>query len=175
MIRTIKNNINIFLVGIKNLWVYGPIIWRTREWDYSYSLDLLEFKLNRTANYIEKHERFVGWEFVVRDIRLCVKLLNRFREEYYCVEYLNYYNSNINFEPCNDSKDRFKMVETNITENFQEYFDKYPRIYKQVIRDSEDSLDDLKLIAIKIAHINEERCKKLVFKILEEKIENWWD
>jgi hypothetical protein len=34
---------------------------------------------------------------------------------------------------------------------------------------------DKKLIAMEIAHENQDRCRKLVFKIMSNRIEGWWD
>ena len=31
------------------------------------------------------------------------------------------------------------------------------------------------IIAMEIAHENQDRCRKLVFKIMEKHIEGWWD
>ncbi len=157
--------------GIKNLFIYAPLIYNTREYDYCYTLDLLEFKLNRLGDYIEKHNRFVGCRFVVRDIRLCNKLLKKYKEEDYSVEYLGYYSSTINFEPYEDT-DLSVMVESDIVHNFGDYFAKYPLIYKKVLK---EGITDEKHIAMRISDINQNRCKKLFFKLLEECVEHWWD
>ncbi len=34
---------------------------------------------------------------------------------------------------------------------------------------------DKQRIAMEIAHENQERCRKLIFKIMESEIERWWD
>ena len=34
---------------------------------------------------------------------------------------------------------------------------------------------DRKTIAMEIARENQDRCRKLLFKIIEENIEGWWD
>jgi len=174
--KQLKNFFRYHWQGIKNLFIYAPLIYNTREFDYSYSLILLEFKLKRLGDYIEKHKRFVGYDFVVRDIKLAVRLLNRMREDYYGVEYLNYYKSTISFVPYND-KGSMMMVEENIVHTFDEYFKLYPRIYRQVLKGTGvvfQGLDD-KTLAMNIAHINEQRCKDLFWKILTNKIERWWD
>jgi len=56
-----------------------------------------------------------------------------------------------------------------ISDNYEDYFKKYPRIYKQV------KCDDKHRTAFNIARINEERAHKLLFKILEQNIRRWWD
>ena len=64
-----------------------------------------------------------------------------------------------------------------ISENFDDYFIKYPRIWVAVNKMdnppfSKDTKDG---IAINMSHINHLRAKKLLFNILEENIERWWD
>jgi len=78
--------------------------------------------------------------------------------------------------PYND-KGSMMMVEENIVHTFDEYFKLYPRIYRQVLKGTGvvfQGLDD-KTLAMNIAHINEQRCKDLFWKILTNKIERWWD
>ncbi len=36
-------------IGIRNLWTYAPLIWRTREWDHAYLLRFMAFKMNQMA------------------------------------------------------------------------------------------------------------------------------
>jgi len=35
--------------------------------------------------------------------------------------------------------------------------------------------EDKQVIAMSIAHINHDRARKLLFKLMEENIERWWD
>jgi hypothetical protein len=67
-----------------------------------------------------------------------------------------------------------------LEENFDDYFKKYPLIYKRVLNgegpiNREGREDDKQLIAMSIGYINHDRVKKLLFKIMEENIEGWWD
>jgi len=57
------------------------------------------------------------------------------------------------------------------SERFDEYFKKYPLIYRMV----PDLNAPKSRIAFNIAKINEERAHKLLFKILEQNIRRWWD
>lgn len=47
-------------------------------YDYSYLLELEQAKLNEMADYIEENDRFIGAQFVVRDIRICSSLIDIF-------------------------------------------------------------------------------------------------
>jgi len=35
--------------------------------------------------------------------------------------------------------------------------------------------DDKQIISMNIGHINHDRARKLLFKLMEENIEKWWD
>ena len=41
--------------------------------------------------------------------------------------------------------------------------------------DGRDEADIKRIVAMNIAHINQDRVQKLLFKILEENIRGWWD
>ena len=60
--------------------------------------------------------------------------------------------------------------------NFDEYFKKYPLVYKKVVANIEpDKKDDKKYIAMRIDQTNHKRAIRLLFKIMEDQIERWWD
>lgn len=52
-----------------------------KPWDWYYLLDLERHKIREMMNYINKTQRFVGWEIVVRDMRTCIKLIDIVLEE----------------------------------------------------------------------------------------------
>ena len=72
-----------------------------REWDSSYLYELEQAKINQLANYIEKNKFFEGWEYVVRDMRLCVKLIDIFLEK----KQLFHYDGGIKYIPIEGSDD----------------------------------------------------------------------
>ena len=41
--------------------------------------------------------------------------------------------------------------------------------------DGEDSLEVKQKLAMNIGHINHKRARKLLFKLMEQNIEKWWD
>ena len=68
-----------------------------------------------------------------------------------------------------------------ISENFDDYFAKYPRQHKRVVAGDVNRYKrpikekSKQLIAMEIAHDNQDRSRKLLFKLLEQNIERWWD
>ena len=49
---------------------------RSEPWDHAYLLELERAKIKEMIAYQEKTRRFVGWEYVVRDMKICVSLLD---------------------------------------------------------------------------------------------------
>ena len=73
------------------------------------------------------------------------------------------------------------MKDTILSENFDDFFKKYPRQYKKVLSGKinlygkEVDETDKQRIAMEIAHENQDRCRKLIFKIMSDEILHWWD
>jgi hypothetical protein len=170
-----------FIVGIKNLWKWAPVIWNDRDWDDYYIYEIIRNKIKFQADYIEKKDRHLSAKRDSEIMRLVARLIKLQQDEFYGMEYMDYHKTNFDFIPTDETEKYFTIDDTLISENFQEYFNKYPLQYKRVVsgeinrfKRSIDEKDD-KLIAMEIAHENQERCKKLIFKIMNEHIERWWD
>ena len=52
-----------------------------RPWDYGYWQETLYHYLEYQADYFEKSQHFVGWERVVKELRLCKSLLEIMMEK----------------------------------------------------------------------------------------------
>ena len=109
----------------------------------------------------------------------CVRLIEKVQEEWYSMEYMDYHKTKHWFEPISDKPGYSTWGSKQIEENFDDYFAKYPLIYKRVLNGEgwlkiEDE-NDKDRIASNIAHINHDRARKLLFKIMEQNIERWWD
>jgi hypothetical protein len=165
--------------GIKNLIKWFPVIWRDRDWDHRYIFDILEHKLKSQAKYIGKYGNHLSAERDAEIMLTCVRLMGLVGDEYYQSEYQDYHQTKYWFENIED-KPGYSTWENELqSENFDDYFKKYPLIYKRVLngegifplRDKSDK----QIIAMNIAYINHDRARKLLFKIMEENIEAWWD
>jgi hypothetical protein len=166
--------------GIKNIIYWFPIIWKDRHWDSHYIFDILKHKLKAQANYIGTSDRHTRAQQDARRMRLCVKLIEKVQEEDYTMEYMDYHKDRIWFTDCEDRPDSSLMNSELVWEKFDDYFKKYPLIYKRVTNGEgvfklEGREDDKHVIAMNIAHLNHDRARKLLFKIMEENIEGWWD
>ena len=68
-------NIKSIIIGIKNLIIWFPVIWRNREWDHHYYEEILLHKIKLQIKYFEKTKFFVGWEREVKWMKVCEYLL----------------------------------------------------------------------------------------------------
>lgn len=163
---------------IKNLIRWFPIIWKDEDWDDHYIFEILKFKLKNQAKYIGGRDRHVSAKRDAEVMMLCTRLIDKIQKEDYGMEYMDYQKTEFAFTPIPDS-DKFEMKSEYISDNLNDYFNKYPRVYKHVVtkHDLEES-DDQEArarIAFYIARTNHERAHKLLFKILEQNIQGWWD
>lgn len=170
-----------FARGIKNLWRWFPTIWRDRDWDHTFIYELLRVKLEHQAKYIGDRDIHVDAKRDAERMRLVAKLIKLQQDDFYGMEYMDYHDTEYDFVPTDETEKWYTMEDTLISENFAEYFDKYPRQYECVVMGKVNRFNrpieekDNKLIAMEIAHENQARCHRLIFKILEEHIERWWD
>ena len=170
-----------FTRGVKNLWRWFPTIWKDRDYDGHYIFEVIRVKLEHQAKYIGGRDIHTTAKTDAEKMRLVSKLIKLQQDDFYGMEYMDYHDTKYDFVPTDETEKWFRMEDTLISENFEDFFKKYPRIYKEVLSEedfSDKNLDDVDTkseIAIKMAHKNQERCRKLIFKIMESEISRWWD
>ncbi len=168
-----------FFRRIYNLYRWFPIIWEDQDWDHSYIFKILKFKLKNQAKYIGSKDRYVGAKRDAEIMMLCVRLIDKVQDEWYGREYFDYFKQDLDFIDSESHPGQYEMVDGEIKmDNLNTYFAKYYRTYKQVVEGKIKSpfQTDTRLgTAIAMGHINEEKAHKLLFKILEQNIQRWWD
>jgi len=168
-----------FIRGIKSVWYWLPVIWKDRNWDDSFIFDIISHKLKSQANYIGKYGIHLNNWKDERDMMTCVRLIEKVKDEWYSMEYMDYHKTKHWFKPCEDKPGYSTWESRELEENFKDYFAKYPLIYKRVLNGEgwfeAVNEEDKHKIAMNIARINHERARKLLFKIMEQNIERWWD
>jgi hypothetical protein len=172
-----------FVQGVKNLIKWFPTVWKDRGYDQSYIYIMLSKKLEFQAEYIGNRDFHTRAKRDAEVMRTCVKLIEKIKNDDYGIEYIDYHKTKHRFVETNEMYEGEKTFEwlcDELSENFEDYFKKYPLQYKKVLsgqinRYRREGEKDKKLIAMEIAIDNQERARKLLFKILEEHIERWWD
>ena len=52
-----------------------------KSWDFGFLLKLEQYKIREMINYFKQHHHLSNWEFVVRDLQICDKLISIVLEE----------------------------------------------------------------------------------------------
>jgi hypothetical protein len=69
---------------IRKIIQYIPLLWEDKDWDYTYILILLQYKLARTRRCIVGNEVISDRYRVAKQIRTCELLLDRLIKDDYC-------------------------------------------------------------------------------------------
>jgi hypothetical protein len=62
---------------LKRFIAWFPILWKDEDWDSAYLFEIMRFKISRMRRSIDENKIFVGYEKVVRDMRVAEELLSR--------------------------------------------------------------------------------------------------
>jgi hypothetical protein len=162
--------------GLINLYVWFPIIWKDRNWDHSFILDIIKFKLKQQSLYIGNENRHTRAKKDARDMIICVNLIEKINDGFYESEYFDFYKDDMWTEELADKPGYYEMKFNPVWEKFDDYFKLYPLIYNKVLKDGGIFSNDTKHhIAMNIGHINQQRAQDLLFKIMNENINGWWN
>lgn len=170
-----------FARGVKNLWRWFPTIWKDRDYDGHYIYELIRVKLEHQAKYIGDRDIHTEAKRDAERMRLVARLIKLHQDDFYDMEYMDYHETKYEFVPTDETKKWYTMEDELVSERFDAYFAKYPLQHKRVLAGKIDRYQrpieekDQKLIAMEIAHENSERCRKLLFQIMSDHIDRWWD
>lgn len=143
---------------------------KSYPYDSSFLLEIEQAKLNEIADYIEENDRFVGCEYVVRDIRLCVRLIEILKHE---TDYFHF-NGDIRFVPSGKvDEGGNEIMELKPTSDFEYVCDVKVNM-KNIDRFARNQAE--KEMFKRQPHelyLRKARC--LYHKIRSEREENWWD
>lgn len=129
-------------------------------WDCDFLYDLEKVKIQEMCHYIEKTRRFVGWERVVRDMKLCMSLIDIFtqKKDLFGIEYEEGYENRPVHEQIKHMKIK-SMMRVN-TKNIHRFI-KNEKVYGFY----ESYPYELYIL----------KAKYLYHKIRNEKDFDWWD
>lgn len=181
-----------FKTGIKNLIKWLPIVWKDRDWDDAYILYVLKFKIKNTRDRILKNNIIVDEDQaeIKRDTTICIKLIDSFTEESYSMEYLDYIRTKMSFVPgeiidweTKSSEKTYSMEVETLEDNLDSYFVKYPLDYRRTIKwfnkhERDFNLNDpdnRRFFALMMSKIRQDKANSLLWKIINDRIQRWWD
>lgn len=151
---------------IHNTWSWAKLVWQFRWYEYGQVYAVMRFSLVKALeNFDRSKVKYVGMESDMYYMRLCVKLIDRLQSEYY------------EERAHKELDNRWGNYKT-ITETIN---DGSPVVYKMVVKRELDKTEaDSKRYRedfVKTYNFwmnKHEKAKKLLFRILNEKLEKWW-
>ena len=129
-----------------------------KPWDFAYLLALEQHKIREMRNYMQKYHHLMNWQLVVRDMNICLKLIDIIleKDQYYCSWLDNSYGS----KP-------YKQLPFPVYVNLRNYKRFIPTI--DVDKYNESLLSHLQ------SNIRKEKAMHLYNKIRAYKMWGWWD
>jgi hypothetical protein len=165
--------IRYFIDGCKNIIRWMPTLYKDKDWDHTFILTILQKKIEYQRKEIVYANRHVQVNRDNRDMTIVLNLIERVKEDYYGVEYLDYSETKIRFEPTNDKKEFYTMEVDVLSERYDEYLKKYSSSVRKVLKENPDL--NKKDLCFYVAQYNQEKAHSLLFRILKERIRWWWD
>lgn len=151
--------------GVKNLFIWFPVIWKDRWWDHHYFFIILHKKLSLMEKNFRERGHHLNHEKDADKMRLCVLLLDRIIED----KYLNmvykdhdkkWGETNWDFTPCEDHEGYSELNITRSNVKTEEEKIQESKEYKKLMYKPD------KLLQQDI---------DTLFKMLNKHIRTWWD
>lgn len=171
------NNIKYFFVNIfvslGNFYRYFGVIWKDRQYDYVFILNLLGRKLELTAAAERKYNRFLSSPRTAEKIEMCVRLIKKMKDDYYSMEHSDYRVAYIitSYTPDCDNCHEVNMIET--SNNFDDYFNKHKSAYRRLMKRL-DCEPEKASVAILLGAEREQKAKEILFNTMRDNITGWW-
>lgn len=144
-----------FLRRVRRVVDFLPIIWNGYDFDYRYSIELFQYQLQRTADFLESDKAYtVSAKQTASRIRTAIELLEKVYNEDYACEYQD------------------KMREL-YGENVLNWITDYNYEYEKW-----DNAEEVQQMMNKLfleSQNKQERAHKLVWKFIEHNIRSFWD
>jgi len=172
--RNLHWRVRYFIIGVKNIFKWIPTLYKDKDWDGWYIYNILQKKIEFQRQEIIYANRHTEVDRDNRDMTIVLNLLERVKEEYYGMEHLDYSETKFDFIPVEDNPNLKEMKKTVLSENYDEFLKKYPSSVRKVLKENNNYLEKDTLCHL-VARHNQEKARKLLFKLLEQKIERWWD
>ena len=161
-----------FLIGCKNIIKWTPTLFKDRDWDQYHIYTILQKKIEFQRKEIVYANRSTRVWQDNRDMTIILNLLERVKDGYYESENTDYYEMKVETIPVDGTS--LKQMKFNVlSERYDEYLNKYKSSVRKVLKKGGEI--DKETLCMLVATHNQEKARKLLFNMLNEKIEGWWD
>ncbi len=167
---------NNFVTGITNIVRWIPVLYKDRDWDDSFTLKMLQRKIEHQRKYLVEANRHTRVDEDNYWMTTALNLIERELDEHYALEQYSYMDVDIQFVQSDSRKDSYEMKSIMKSECIEEYLHKYPAAIRRVMKVNETvEFIDKEKLAFYVARYNQDRCRKLLYKVLERYSNRWWD
>lgn len=158
-------NIKRFFGRIKRVIDFLPMIWKGYDFDYRYAIELFQYQLERTADFMESDRTLtVDADIRARRIRTAVELLQKVYDEEYACEY----------------QDKLKEMygEDVLDWSFEDTSEGDDSSYLRYRYELWDNAEEVQRMMNKLfleSQSKQKRAEELVWKFISHNIRYWWD
>ena len=164
------------LDGVFNICRWIPLLYRDRDWDDSYTLVMLQKKIEHQRAYLVNANRHTGVSLDNYWMTVVLNLIERELADYYVLEKYAYLDQDFKFTPCEDDPEFFELTTETTRDDLEQYLVNYRGAARRLLAQSTELAGaDNDQISFYVGRYNQERCRKLLFKILEQYSSRWWD
>ena len=156
-----------FSIGMSNLRRWLPIIWKDRDWDKHFIMEVLVFKLRKHKEYLEKHAHTESSPEQIQSMSECLQLLEQVHDEWTYYEQPaskkheeKWGKSDFYTEPCEDRPECHRLKDRN-DERYTE---------AEVKQKNEEFI-----LNNRIALHKRKRDFEVAMEIFVQNFDSWWD
>lgn len=164
------SHIKQFFRRVKRTCDFLPMIWKGYDFDYRYAIDLFQYQLKRTADFMESDRAMtMDADKRARRIRTAVELLEKVYNEDYSCEYQDklkaLYGENVL---------DWEFVELDVKSDYNGE-PLYELKWRYEYWDNAAEVEEMKDKLFKESKEKQQRAEELVWKFISHNIRGWWD
>ena len=166
MMKRIKQ----FIRRVKRTMSFLPMIWKGYDFDYRYAIELFQYQLKRTADFMESDRAMtMDAEIRAKRIRTAVELLQKVYDEEYGCEYQDKLK-----ELYGDNVMDWEFIELDVKSDYDgESLYELNWAYEKW--DNSEEIKEMKDKLFKESKEKQKRAEELVWKFISHNIRGWWD
>ena len=159
-----------FFRRVKRVMDFLPMIWKGYDYDYRYAIELFQYQLKRTADFMESDRAMtMDADIRARRIRTAVELLQKVYDEDYGCEYQDKLK-----ELYGENVLDWEFIELDVKSNYNgEPLYELKWAYEKW--DNAEEVKEMKDKLFKESKTKQKRAEELVWKFISHNIRGWWD
>lgn len=150
-----------FLLRVKDLISYIPVIWNGTSGDYSSSIDIFKHSLKLLKRDILLHSELEGAEYHASRIDLVIKLMDKVYDDEYTNEWIDLIESKYG---------KYKVGFTPREDGLFEMYSYHEGLNPELL----DEAKEFRRKTIETLHLKQEKAHRILWKLIDRHIQRWW-